>query len=72
MLHWYTQNHTSNNTYYMAQYVCLECGWIYDEAAGEPDRGIAPGTTWESLPDDFTCAECETVKGDTHMWQRIG
>lgn len=55
----------------MAQYVCLECGWIYDEANGDPSRGVPPGTTWESLPDDFKCAECETVKGDTHMWQRL-
>ena len=29
----------------MAQYVCLECGWIYDEEKGDPDRGYAPGTT---------------------------
>jgi len=55
----------------MAQYVCLDCGWIYDEAKGDPERGIAPGTTWESLPDDFKCAECEVRKSDTHMWQRL-
>ncbi len=55
----------------MAQYVCLECGWIYDEAIGDPERGIAPGTTWESLPDDFKCADCEVRKSDTHMWQRL-
>jgi rubredoxin len=37
----------------MSQYVCLDCGWIYDEAVGDPERGIPPGTKWESLPDDF-------------------
>ncbi len=56
---------------YMAQYVCLDCGWIYDEAVGDSDRGIAPGTTWESLPDDFKCGECDVLKRDTHMWQRL-
>lgn len=56
----------------MAQYVCLDCGWIYDEAVGDPSLGILPGTTWESLSDDFKCGECDVVKGDTHMWQRLG
>jgi rubredoxin len=53
------------------QYVCLECGWIYDEAQGLPEQGIAPGTTWEALPDDFQCAECTVKKSDTHMWQQL-
>ena len=55
----------------MNQYVCLDCGWIYDEALGLPERGIAPGTKWETLPDDFKCEECDVVKGDTDMWQKI-
>jgi len=55
----------------MAQYVCLECGWIYDEAKGDPDRGVPAGTKWEDLPDDFKCAECDTVKGQTDMWQKL-
>lgn len=37
----------------MKKYVCKVCGWIYDEALGDPDNGIAPGTKWEDLPDDF-------------------
>lgn len=55
----------------MSQYVCLECGWIYDESRGDPERGIVAGTTWDSLPDDFTCGDCDVKKGDTHMWQRL-
>ena len=55
----------------MSQYVCLECGWIYDEAQGFPERGIAPGTKWEQLPDDFQCAECTVTKSQTHMWQKL-
>ena len=37
------------------KYVCDACGWEYDEAAGDPENGIAPGTKFEDLPDDFTC-----------------
>ena len=53
------------------QYVCLDCGWLYDESEGLPERGIAPGTRWEDLPMDFKCGECEITKADTHMWQQI-
>ncbi len=55
----------------MAQYVCLECGWIYDEALGMPERDIPPGTLWSLLPDSFQCGECEVTKGETHLWQRL-
>ena len=52
-------------------YVCLECGWIYDETLGMPERDIPPGTRWENLPDDFTCGDCDVQKRDTHMWQKL-
>lgn len=39
------------------KYVC-PCGYIYDEALGDPDNGIAPGTKWEDVPDDFLCLVC--------------
>ena len=42
----------------MKKYVCDVCGWIYDPAEGLPDEGIAPGTSFEDLPDDFICPEC--------------
>lgn len=35
------------------KYICDVCGYVYDEAAGDPDNGIAPGTTWAELPEDF-------------------
>ena len=44
------------------KYVCDACGWEYDEAAGDPENGIAPGTKFEDLPDDFTCPLCGVVK----------
>nr|WP_235901546.1 rubredoxin [Pseudoramibacter porci] len=45
-------------------YVCNVCGWTYDEAKGDPEHGIAPGTKWEDLPDDFKCPVCGAPKSD--------
>ena len=38
------------------------CGYIYDEAVGMPDDGIAPGTKFEDIPDDFVCPVCGVSK----------
>lgn len=46
----------------MKRYVCTVCGWVYDEQAGLPDEGIAPGTAFEDLPDDFVCPLCGAGK----------
>lgn len=46
----------------MKKYVCKVCGWIYDEALGDPDNGIAPGTKFEDLPADFVCPLCGVGK----------
>ncbi len=51
----------------MKKYMCLICGWIYDEAAGAPDDGIAPGTRWEDVPPNWTCPECGARKEDFEM-----
>ncbi len=48
----------------MKKYVCAICGYIYDEAAGIPEKGIAPGTRWENLPDDWTCPLCGASKSE--------
>lgn len=42
----------------LKKYVCLVCGYVYDEAIGEPDNGIAPGTKWEELPASYQCPLC--------------
>ena len=42
----------------MKKYVCSVCGWEYDPAVGDPDNGIAPGTAFEDLPEDFVCPVC--------------
>ena len=44
------------------KYVCDVCGYIYDEAAGDPDNGIEPGTAWEDVPEDFVCPLCGVGK----------
>lgn len=44
------------------KYVCDVCGWEYDEALGDPDNGIAPGTKFEDLPEDFECPLCGVGK----------
>ena len=46
----------------MEKYVCTLCGYVYDEAVGDPDNGIAAGTKWEDLPEDFTCPLCGVGK----------
>lgn len=48
----------------MKKYKCVVCGYIYDPAAGDPDSGIAPGTAFEELPDDWTCPICGVGKED--------
>lgn len=44
------------------KYVCDICGWEYDESLGYPEAGIAPGTKWEDVPEDFTCPLCAVDK----------
>ena len=44
------------------KYVCSICGYVYDEAAGEPQSGIEPGTKWEDVHVDFTCPLCSMGK----------
>jgi rubredoxin len=48
-------------------WMCLICGWVYDEAAGMPDEGIAPGTRWADVPMNWTCPECGARKDDFEM-----
>lgn len=55
---------TENRTW-----MCLICGWIYDEAAGDPEHGIAAGTRWEAVPINWTCPECGARKEDFEMVQ---
>ena len=44
------------------KYICEVCGWEYDEELGSPEHGIAPGTKFEDLPEDFECPLCGVGK----------
>ena len=51
----------------MARWECIVCGLIYDEKEGWPEDGIAPGTKWEDVPDDWTCPDCGVGKEDFEL-----
>ena len=53
----------------MNKYVCTICGYIYDEAAGIPGAGIAPGTKWEALPEAWVCPLCGAGKDQFKLEQ---
>lgn len=46
----------------MKKYVCTVCGYVYDEEVGDVENGIAPGTKFEDLPDNFECPMCGVGK----------
>ena len=46
----------------MKRYVCSICGYVYDEETGDPDSGVAPGTVWADVPDDYVCPVCGASK----------
>ena len=49
------------------RYMCMLCGYIYDEEMGWPEDGIAPGTRWEDVPDTWLCPDCGAMKMDFEM-----
>jgi rubredoxin len=51
----------------MKKYMCVICGFIYDEERGWLGDGIPPGTRWEDVPADWTCPECGATKDDFEM-----
>ncbi|MBE6392055.1 MAG: rubredoxin [Lentisphaerae bacterium] len=46
----------------MEKYICDVCGYEYDPEKGDPDNGIAPGTAFEDIPEDWACPECGAPK----------
>ncbi|MGB4505446.1 MAG: rubredoxin [Syntrophaceticus sp.] len=50
-------------------YECTICGYEYDPAEGDPENGIAPGTPFEELPDDWVCPVCGAGKD---AFEKIG
>ena len=48
-------------------YMCVICGFIYEEEKGLPEDNIPPGTRWEDLPETWTCPDCGASKEDFEM-----
>lgn len=48
----------------MDKYICTVCDWVYDPEIGDPEHGIAPGTKFEEIPDDWVCPLCGVGKED--------
>jgi rubredoxin len=51
----------------MKKYMCIVCAYVYDEAEGVPDEGIAAGTKWEDVPEEWMCPDCGAMKDDFEM-----
>ncbi|NND65871.1 MAG: rubredoxin [Gammaproteobacteria bacterium] len=51
----------------MKTYMCVVCGYIYDEEKGDPDAGIKAGTKWEEVPETWICPDCGATKEDFEM-----
>jgi rubredoxin len=49
------------------KYMCVICGFMYDEEQGLPHEGIPPGTRWGDVPETWTCPDCGATKGDFDM-----
>lgn len=49
------------------RYICDACGYIYDEAKGDPDSGLAPGTRFDDIPNDWECPLCGLTKSDLRV-----
>lgn len=56
------QKETFDVLMFMDRYVCIICGYVYDPAVGDPESGIAPGTAFEDIPDDWVCPLCGVGK----------
>jgi rubredoxin len=48
----------------MDKYLCEVCGYVYDPELGDPDSGVAPGTKFEDIPEDWVCPLCGVAKAD--------
>ena len=65
-VHYPPMSETATITAYRT-WMCVVCGFIYDEAQGLPEEGIAPGTRWDDVPDTWTCPDCGVAKADFEM-----
>jgi rubredoxin len=50
-------------------YICHACGYIYNEAEGDPDSGLAAGTRFTDIPEDWACPLCGVTKSDFELYE---
>ena len=50
------------------RWMCLGCGFLYDEALGSVEHGLAPGTRWADVPESWTCPDCGAPK---HLFEMV-
>ena len=48
-------------------WMCVVCGFVYDEELGLPEEGLAPGTRWADIPETWQCPDCDATKIDFEM-----
>jgi rubredoxin len=51
----------------MQAWMCVNCGYVYEAEHGAPESGIAPGTVWADVPDDWVCPDCGASKASFDM-----
>ena len=51
----------------MKKWMCMNCGWIYEQELGDPAGDIEPGTAWDDIPDDWKCPDCGALKAEFDM-----
>ena len=65
----YSSSQKMNKGVQMQKYICTVCGYIYDPVEGDPDGGIAPGTAFDDIPDDWRCPTCGVDKSDFEPYE---
>jgi rubredoxin len=55
-------NHPAKGVEPMQKWRCVPCDYVYDPEKGDPENGVAPGTAFEDLPDDWVCPDCSAGK----------
>jgi rubredoxin len=61
------RNNGRGHIYNMKKWMCLNCGYVYDQEKGDPEGNIPPGTAWEDVPETWACPDCGAPKDNFDM-----
>lgn len=50
------------------KWICAMCDYVYDEEVGDPEHGLAPGTRYADIPEDWSCPDCGVTKADFYSF----